>query len=66
MAEAGTIGSCTDDQFMDYFIIEGKAPKDILRNAQTISLVHLLYHQFGHLVSGSAGTLIKTVRSLMK
>jgi alpha-D-xyloside xylohydrolase len=31
MSEAGTVGFCTEEPFMDYFIIEGQTPKDLLR-----------------------------------
>ncbi len=31
MTEAGTVGFCTEEQFMDYFIIEGRTPKDLLK-----------------------------------
>ncbi|KFX94002.1 hypothetical protein O988_06524, partial [Pseudogymnoascus sp. VKM F-3808] len=31
LSEAGTIGFSTEENFMDYFIIEGQTPKDILK-----------------------------------
>jgi alpha-D-xyloside xylohydrolase len=34
-AEQGTIGFCTEEQYMDYFVISGPTPKDILTRYTT-------------------------------
>lgn len=66
MTEAGTIGFCTEEQFMDYFIIEEQTPKDLLRKYTNNLTGTSLCHQSGHLASGWAGTLIKAGKSSMK
>ena len=35
MTEQGTLGFCTEEQFMDYFIILGTTPKDLLKKYTT-------------------------------